>query len=243
MTSRFTALLLVLLATACGGDRPTMPTPIAPSVPPTAPATPPPSPTYHIVGFVVEEGAGPVGGAEVAFPSGQATMVSVVTDATGFYEAIIESPIALAQVRVQKGDYETSEYLFSLDREKETTRNLRLHRILSITAGQSTQRAVSGDDPSCGVDLERHCRRVRIRSLSQGMLTIEVVPDSPGAEYEFGLAIGGVSYPHLRSPSRISVRVGAGSETAVDVLLEGPPYQQPPPGPHRFTLNTVLQAD
>lgn len=207
-------LLTVLLTGACDGRLPTMPTAIIPSVPGT-PSPIPPWVTYRFVGFVVDGGDEPVTNANLTFSDRRST--TAVTDASGAYDVSIELRQRSATVIVSKPGYESSIHGVGLDPEMDTSRrNLRLHQIRSITAGESVHLSVNQDDPTCDYEMIWNCRRIRVRSASPSTVMLEVMPDDAGAR--FGLLIGPIQEPY-QPKSRLSVPVTAGSEIPVDILF------------------------
>ena len=100
------------------------------------------------------------------------------------------------------------------------TRNLRLHQILRVSAGESVSLLIMERDSVCGDQSgldEWHCRRVRVVSPVEGQLTVEVPASS--AEPSFFIKLVGSSHLDFRSSFRIAA--AAGSETILDVLLVG----------------------
>jgi len=110
----------------------------------------------------------------------------------------------------------------------EVTRNLRLHEILRISAGESVELPIELDDPACEDFLDEWwCRRVRVVSQGAGLLRMTVSADT--VDHAFVIAGPGIGVgPNVRVP------VAAGSETIVDVLLRRRP-------PQKATLSTSLE--
>lgn len=219
--NRLTVVLLtVLLTDACDGRPPTMPTPIPPWL------------TYRFVGFVVDGRDEPVTNANLTFSDRAST--TAVTDASGSYDVSIELRQRSATVIVSKPGYDSSIHGVVLDPEIDTSRrNLRLHQIRSIAAGESVHLSVSQDDPTCDYEMVWNCRRIRVMSASPGTLILEVMPDDDARD-RFGLLTGPIQEPY-QPKSRLSVPVRAGSEIPVDILFVRN---------HRgFTLKTWLEPN
>jgi hypothetical protein len=113
-----------------------------------------------------------------------------------------------------------------------TSRNLKLHDIQSVAAGQSLHLVLDLDDPVCGFEIYT-CRRVRIRSSSRGTLTIDVRPDNAAAQ--FGVLAAGQE-PGLATTDRLSVPVVAGAETMLEIIIFAGRF------PEGFIVKTSLES-
>jgi hypothetical protein len=124
----------------------------------------------------------------------------------------------------------------------DVAKDYRLYRIRTINAGTATRLAVSSEDPWCGFEAEWSCRIVRITSAQAGTLIVEAIPDSASAG--FGLVVSNAyRYPFTLTP-RLSIPVGAGQETSVDLLLRFEWINGKPSGPPQaVTLITSLLPD
>ena len=205
---RFGILLAAaVLSAACDSVQPTQPTPVASNPPPPAPAPPPSLVIQVFKGDVLDENDQPVPAAGLRFSDWHRS-IDVLSDADGRFEVTLEltSGSMSAGVSAQKSGYEPSNTVVG-------ARNrglVRLYSIYRLTAGDTAQLLITGG-AYCGFDFEYECRRVRIRSASTGMLTVEATPG------DFKLIMGPLRYPDT-STSRLSVHVQAGAETAIDVL-------------------------
>jgi Carboxypeptidase regulatory-like domain len=229
LRSRFVFLLLMLVS-GCGGQQPsTAPTAIAAPVdnrtpvPPTRVVQP-----LRIVGRVLDTANTPVSGARVTQWD---TANSATTDAKGAFEmtASVTPQDRTFWVTVEKPGFETSELARSI--EAAANASLRLHQIHAMTAGESFQGVVNGDDSACGYHWGFVCRRVRVKSPASGTLVIEIASDNNN----LGVTIGGpVGFPQPIE-RRILIQVKAGSEVVVDISAGWDI-----PAAARFTLNTAL---
>jgi hypothetical protein len=154
----------------------------------------------------------------------------------GAYGVTIDLKHPTTTVTATKQGYEPSRHSLSLDPNKDTVRDLRLHEVRIITAGNSVELAINPDDPRCGFGL-LWCRRFRVIS-SQGALTLEVAPDKAAAQ--FGI-VGADEEPGLSTSSRLTVPVIAGVERAFDIVIfrDGGDW----PAPQRFTLHTWVEPN
>ncbi len=218
-------------AGACGGDLPSEPTPVPPVVEQPVPRPPAPAVTYRVRGVVTDETGAPVAGASVAFWMG-ARQVIFSTDGTGDYRAELETIHRDTVALVEKAGFEPGAHYVSLIPERETVRNLRIHHVMTINAGELLHFDLKPDEGACGFDLEFWCRRIRVRSRSAGTLTMRV--DREGSGSGVGLEIGSVDYPFQFKPS-LSVRVDGDTHTVVDVLTALVTTSQ------RLTLSTSLE--
>jgi len=219
MTRAFSTMALLVTMTAGMGlvacDQP----PAAPSrIPNTRPAEPAPLP-IRLTGLVVDGNDRPVAGARVDVSFNGRRLGETVADAAGAYAVMIDR-LDSVSIDVDKEGFEPS-WLFASTSSgaAEVTKNLRLHEILRITAGQSLDLSVVEGDSACpyyfGLE-EWLCRRIRVASPVAGQLTVDVGPR------------GASSYFTIKLPDAANdtgplfrVAVAAGSETILDVLLVG----------------------
>jgi hypothetical protein len=191
----------------------------------------PGSASYRIAGAVVDERGVPVAGANLTI-EGSSPSKTVVTDGNGAYDITVDLWQRGTSVTVAKMGYETSRYWVSLDAAQTTSRNLKLHDIQNVDAGQSLRLGFNLDDPGCGYELYT-CRRVRVRSSSRGTLAIAVTPDNGAVQ--LGLVTAGQE-PGLGTRDRLSMPVVAGSETVIEIVIFSGRF------PEGFTLNTSLES-
>ena len=226
---RFGILLAAaVLSATCDSIQPTQPTPVASNPLPPAPAPPPPSLVTQVFkGDVLDENDQPVSAAGLRFYDGHRS-IDVLSDADGRFEVALELRSGSVQtgVSAQKSGYEPSDTIV----DARTSGLVRLYSIYRLTAGDTAQLSITGG-AYCGLEFEYECRRVRIRSASTGMLTVEATPG------DFKLIMGPLRYPDT-STSRLSVQVQAGTETAIDVLTWLYPEQ-----PKSFTLRSSVSPN
>ena len=161
-------------------------------------------------GLVVDEGGLPVASAVVS-----ADRWSTVTDMNGGYVLTLELRQPVATFTVSKAEYETGRHAVFLTADRPTVRDLRLHSILRITAGESLSISLDWSDPQCTFELIP-CRRVRVRSPSQGTLRLDLAPDS-GGHFSI-LAADEDLLPSNFIRLSFSVLALAGAETAFDIV-------------------------
>ena len=221
MTRAFSTMALFVTMLAgmglVGCDQP----PAAPSrMLNSRPAEPTPLP-IRLMGLVVDGNDRPVAGARVAVSNNGRSLGETIADAAGAYAVMIERLDSVEAYVAQEGFEPSRLFVFPLTSSgaAEVTKNLRLHEILRITAGQSLGLSVVEGDSACSYTFgleEWGCRRIRVISPVAGQLTVEVTPTGvssyfiiklPNAQNDTG--------PYFRAA------VAAGSETTLDVLLVG----------------------
>jgi hypothetical protein len=183
---------------------------------------------------VRDEADRPVDGAELKFYAGETP--TAMTDVNGKYDVSLDAARSGGgfEVAVQRAGFESSWYWATVS-ASDVTRNFRLHQPRTISAGDSARLSIILDDPACGFELEYRCRRVLVRSAATGTLTLEAVPDK--STVALGVVIRDVQYPGSFVP-QLSIRVEAGSETPVLVLL-----LWTWPDSESLVLNTRLERD
>lgn len=196
--------------------------PTAPS-PPPAP-TAPPTGTLRVFGHVRDGADNAVGGARVIVfhLDGESETVS---DADGAYALSLPLRQTTVSVTVEMAGFEpsrTSVFLSLNNATVDVRRDLRLHRIVRVSAGASVELSIRSDDPLCTSvrdEFDWPCRRLRVLSEFAGLLT--VVHTHDGATPGLGPAIQMQvpTLPHGFPTSALSVFVAAGSETIVEFLL------------------------
>ena len=219
ITASFAAVALV---SCSGASLPVAPAPSSSAAP--APASPT-LVTAHLRGRVLEEGAVPVTGAAVktsGAPGGFA-----ITDGSGAFDIAVtidtrSRPLGFVFVNIDKSGYEPSIAGASFESFgapaglADVSKDYRLYRTRTITAGSAARLAIEPDDPWCGFEAEWTCRVVRIRAPQAGTLIVEAIPDD--AASHFGLVLSNnYRYPFTLTP-RLSVPTSAGQVTSVDLL-------------------------
>jgi len=223
-------LSVALCTLSCDSGPTNRPTQVSPA-PIPSPSPVPGSASYRVAGAVVDERGVPVAGADLTL-DGSSPLKTAVTDANGAFDITVDLWQRGTTLTVGKMGYETSRYWVALDPGQTTSRNLKLHDIQNLAAGQSLRLVANLDDPGCGYELYT-CRRVRIRSSSRGTLTVAITPDNAAAQ--FGLVTAGQE-PGLGTRDRLSVPVVAGGETVIEVVIFSGRF------PEGFTLNTSLES-
>jgi hypothetical protein len=99
------------------------------------------------------------------------------------------------------------------------TTNLRLHRIIRLTAGDSM--AVNlRSDLTCGLEDEWICKTLRVAAMADGRLTLAVTADEP---LRPGIGVASVTWPSIPEypccGAEVQLSVRAGDEVVVDVML------------------------
>ena len=227
------ALLLVTMASACGGASDTT----------TAP-TPAPLPAITVLSGQITDRATaapiPGGGVFASYPD----VSSAITDSSGRYALISSNPLALphnasAIVWASADNYESDvHYVRSAFQE------FRLYPIQRIAAGGSTLVTVAPTDPLCfnnltspGWGADHVCRIVRIVAPVDGTLTVEALPTAGGArpslEVETGWGRPGCCSERLENPTAIKVTAGAEVIAQVQMSSSSTTIQS-------FTLTTSM---
>ena len=154
------ALLLVAVVTGCTES------PVAPRrVIPAQQAQP--SPPIRVDGLVVDGVGTPVPGATVAALSSEsnAAIASTSSNHQGAYTLSFQTPATLQQMTAEGDGFEPSRHYVDLSAESEgvVRRDLRLHRIQHLRAGDAVSLTLAPDDPACFdfVD-EWWCRTIRV---------------------------------------------------------------------------------
>ncbi len=211
-------LCLAVAACDAGPERRSplpQPSPVVPS---------PPLPgVSRVTGVVVEPGGQPVAGAVITRLYG-GLPATTVTGPTGSYELTLDAqPPEVVRLTAEKDGFEPSVFYVAADGRAEVRRDLNLHRILRLAAGESVQLSISQSDSLCGAGATeggydpnaRPCRRLRVVSSSEGRLDIWV----KGAEVEPQYRIQLAANPNDGGRSYFSTPVDAGSETVIDLVL------------------------
>lgn len=183
----------------------------------------------RIAGRVIDTADAPVAGARITQWD---TANTTTTDASGAFEM---TGSATPQdrsfwVTVEKSGFETSELARNIDTA--SSASLRIHKVRTITAGESIEGVVNADDSACGYHWGFVCRRVRVRSPASGTLTVQIASDT--SVLAVAINSGPVGFPQPLE-RQISVPVKSGSELIVDISAA---WDIPAAAP--FTLKTVL---
>ena len=240
MFKRGSVVLLLILASACGGRNSTaptrVPTPIVSPTPAPTPAPPPPTPIV-LTGQVTDSAtSAPIAGAIVSI-NGRS---SATTDSSGNY--------SLTGVVFGRGyDFtyvSASNYVSDYHYIRGTSQNVYLYRIQRITVGDSTVVTIAPDDTLCvnnsqdfpGLGQDYVCRSVRVVAPSDGIMTLEAVSTHGGAHPPLEVETVGVSpccSERMGNPTSIQVRAGMEVVVNVEMVLGSTTSQS-------FTLNTTL---
>jgi len=222
-------VLLVTLASACSGGNSTTTSP-SPFLTRYAPTT-----TILLTGQVTDgTTSAPISGATVSFTLGGRT----TTDSLGNY-SVTGSLEAQYNVTYVSANNYASDYRII----RATSQNFHLHRIVRITAGDSTTVTVAPDDTLCSNNLQddafssNHvCRSVRVVAPSDGVMTLEAVSTQGGAHPPLEVETVGVSpccSERMGNPTSIPVRAGTEVVANVEMVLGSTTSQS-------FTLNTSM---
>jgi len=206
-------IALAVVLTGCDSSTDARRAPLAPTLDET-------SQQLRIFGVVADAGGVPIAGARVsALPEG-GPGVDTASDAQGAYAMEVERS-AYFVISAEREGFEPSKTLLN-PFGREMRRDVRMLRIVRINVGESVTVTVALADPGCGDgDRTWSCRRVRVAAARDGQLRLAVPAASSDPIFLLRVADNWDINP---SPS-IAVPVAAGSETIVELLLEGPPPQ------------------
>ena len=234
----------VLCATclwACGST-PTSPAPTPspqPGPPPTSPASPVSTTLqrYQVSGRVTDEAGNRISGVRVAVHyyrySGPSTTLScpstecvqnTLTNADGFFAFELdasENPWlrgAFGYVYTLRDGYESDVQTLPIGATP-ITRNLRISRVQTIAAGESTTVSVAADSALCWYadedlfDVTRRCEIVRVTAATAGTLVVEARATGGGLAPSifFGLQGNSAGVPTTTAPGVASVPVRPGT--------------------------------
>ena len=215
-------VLLVIVASACGGSNPLPSAPSTPSVGPTS--------TFHVTGIATEDDGNPVAGANITVQPWVNSVqlrplpsVVVVTDGAGFYRldfnANSDRVGFVATVKAESPGHDTAYYNIrpEVSTSQNASQNIHLYRIKRISAGESTVLTVVPGDTFCGSNSSEFvCRTVHIVAPSDGLMTIESVgllnvvgPNGTGGSYR-------------GCDDTASIRVTAGAEVVANIGVFAP---------------------
>jgi hypothetical protein len=230
--------------------------------PPTTPTPTPPAPdrsacgvyiscqveTFRLTGTVRDDDGRPVAAAKVSvrpflYGTPNPPKISAMTGADGSYSIDYDgmrnslgTNSGIGTVFGEHPDHETYTHYLHLDAGQTLVQDLRLYRTTRVTAGADTAIVVRPGDSICGLSDEWICRTVRVTSPSAGKVTLSL--DNQGATAQTGLEtlVTGVNASYRCCTSSTVYDVSAGSEIAVDVLLEWDARDS-----QSLTLRTSLQ--
>jgi hypothetical protein len=227
MFKRGCIVLLVFLASACGGGNSTVTSP--------SPRTFPPNPIL-LTGRVTDSTtSAPISGATVSINGRYRT----TTDSSGNYSvSFLDGGSNSNILYVYTNNYE-SDYRYI----RATSQNVHLYRIVRITAGDSTVVTIAPDDSLCvnnvqdipGLGPDYVCRGVTVVAPSNGVMTLEAVSTQGGARppLEVEASVSPCCSERIGNPT--SIQVTAGTEVGVSVeMLSGSTTSQ------MFTLTTSM---
>jgi hypothetical protein len=209
----FLGFLICALAPACGRDSSSPPNPVSPVVEPAHPTFVPEP--FVVTGTVTDDTGAPVRSAEVSFWN-ERQPVTTVTDASGMYRAAVPTTYSGTSLWVDAAGYERSDHWVNLIPGGQNVRDLRIHRIVTIEAGEQRHIDLKPDEGACGFDLELWCRRVRVHSKAPGMLTLTTGLDATMPSV--GLVEGFVKYP-FQFVSTLRIPVDVDTTIPVDVVV------------------------
>ena len=244
MFERGCAVLLVIVASACGGGSitTTAPTPAPESTvsPRPAPSPTPPAMDILLTGQVTDSTtSAPISGATVYINGRYRT----TTDSSGNYSDAgkLDAGGNYNFTYVSANDYE-SDYRYI----RATAQNVRLYRINRITGGDSTTVTVEADDTLCvnkaqdtpGVGPDYVCRSVRVVAPSDGVMTLEAVSTHGGTHPPLEVeTVGAPLCCSERIGNPTSIQLTAGTEVVANVeMVLGSTISQ------SFTLSTSMSG-
>ena len=220
----FTVISLALACVGCGSDN--LVSPRADANAATAGPAPSPTTTRTITGVVRDDRGTPIAGASVWTDY---RGITVVSGADGTFTAPISSGAgSFVWIFASKPGYEPD-----AQQTPEPTRDLTLHDIIRVAAGQSVRVTVRPNDPNVWVidrlpsgqwwEFDYRTRVVRLSAAVASRVTLQLVADD-GGPTEF------VIRGHDGSPAELTMT--RGSEVEVEIrLLAGSPSRT-------FTLTT-----
>ena len=153
-------MVLLALATACSES------PVAPQrVWVVQPAQA--RPVVQVEGHIIDSVGRPVPGATVAALSLEtnAPLVTTTSNDEGDYSLSFPTPATLHPVKVERDGFEPSRHYVALSAESTEVvrRDLRLHKIWRVRAGDTVELTIDLDDPACDDFLDEWwCRTIRV---------------------------------------------------------------------------------
>jgi hypothetical protein len=165
-----------------------------------------------------------VAGASIAVAVGvpEVSVASALSGETGAFDVPVILPPAPsggwapARLRATEAGYETDTHFAYVDANAK--QDFRLYKTIRIQPRDSLGLTVHDDDPLCGLNADWSCRTVRLTPTSSGTLTVAVQSEDDAT---LGLEIEPLFFPwpSLPPPNEVSIRVSAGVELTVCVLL------------------------
>jgi len=211
MSPSWSGVLVLIVASACGGG------PSTSMAPTPAPSATPLPPTSVLTGQVTDRAtSAPIAGANVvaSYPSLYGT-----TDSLGNY-SLSDLPAWFAIVWANADNYEADVRYY-----RAAVQNFRLYPIQRIRGGDATLVTVAPDDPLCNNNIDSPgwggdmvCRIVRVVAPLNGIMTLEAIPIGGGARPP--LVVETLSGNQLTSAVRenpTSIHVKTGTEVIAHV--------------------------
>jgi hypothetical protein len=223
---RRAVLILLVLATACGGSSPTGTTQL-PAVPPNP---------ILLTGRVTDgTTSAPISGATVLINGRYTT----TTDSSGNYSvSFLDAGNNPNIIYVSANNYDVDYHYI-----RATSQNVHLYRFVRITAGDSTVVTITPDDSLCVNNLQDSpgwgpdylCRGLRVVAPSNGVMTLEAVSTQGGARPTLFVEAGVSPCCSERIENPTSIQVTAGTDVGASVeMVSGSTTSQ------MFTLTTSM---
>jgi hypothetical protein len=203
---------------ACGGSPASSPT--------GATALSPPAFTIHSSGTIVGDDGATIAGATVTVTPYAAVPapppIITVSDASGAYDLFFTGN-STAQITAQRSGYEPLKpSAFVPPGAVTITTNLRLNRLIHLSAGESVRLSVGPGDAMCGVEDIWVCRTVRVTAPRTGTMLLEAMADD--ANHGPLIEILSPTWPsmapqYLCCSDRMSIAVTTGDLIVADIML------------------------
>ena len=196
----------------------------SPATPSPPQLLPPAAGTVRLTGSVLDGNGNAVPGAQITATHISGS-VEALSGAAGEYALPFDSQQVNLPVDVKKDGFEPSRvnvFIGSLGAAADRYKDLRVHQIVRVSAGQSVDLLLRDDDPVCRDPVDEFdwpCRRVRFVSPTAGRLIVVPVQDPTNAAGGPAIRMQLAGRPDVFPPTALNVAVGAGSETIVEVLL------------------------
>ena len=165
-------------------------------------------------GRVVDGDGRPVEGAAVSFaPTAALPGTPLLTDSQGRFSVSLNGIFSSLGVTVRKEGFEESNLQLGWPEARPgdtvSARDLRLHAIRRITAGETFEVTVRDDDPYCAPTINDGglCRTVRLVAPADGLLSVHVAQPF---------------WPFLDGGPASDKPVAAGGEVILELLLSAP---------------------
>jgi carboxypeptidase family protein len=211
MFKRGCVVLLVCLASACGGGNSTVTS--------SSPRTFLPNPIL-LTGRVTDSTtSAPISGATVLING----RYSTTTDSSGNYNVSFLDGGSNSNITYVSANNYAPDYRYI----RATSQNVHLYPIVSITAGDSTVVTIAPDDTLCvnnvqdipGLGPDYLCRSVRVVAPSNGVMTLEAVSTQGAARppLEVEASVSPCCSERMGNPT--SIQVTAGTEVVAHVEM------------------------